>query len=330
MLLPFAMLGSGCSSQSISPSDDVYQQQQNATIRGNVEQLNRQISNVSAQPGAQSLSKEYFLGPGDVIDVAVFQAEELSKTVRVNGRGTVILPMLGEVKVQGLTAAQTEEELSSQLIEFLHSPQVSVFISEYRSQEISVLGEVNKPGIMNVTRTRTLLEVLTLAGGLNENAGSKVYVQMKRTDPQTGEEVAQNAIADLKMIVSQPEHNFVLKNGDTVYVPEAGIIFVEGAVEKPGAFPLEGETTVLKAIAQAGGLKHNLSKDSAKVIRKDVDDDGNPVVLTVDLDTIRVSAETDVLLRDGDIVVVGVSGFKRALRGVWGAFTGIFSVGYSL
>lgn len=330
LALAAALALAGCGGGSNLASESSLEFQRAAAQRGKTEELNRQLTAVSEQFGARVAQSEYPLGAGDVIDIAVFQVEELNKTVRINGRGTIILPLLGEIEVAGLTAQEAERLLAERLTEYMHDPQVSVFVSEYRSQEISVLGAVQEPGIKQVTRSRTLLEMLTVAGGLSDAAGSQVYVQTTERDPDTGQAIARNAIVDLRQLLSSPEHNFLLEGGDTVFVPEAGIVFVEGAVEKPGAVQLERDTTVLKAIAQAGGPKTYAIEDEVQVIRQDTDGDGRPEIRVVDLDTVRQTGSDDLLLEDGDIVVVGVNHLKRGWSGFWRGFAGIFSVGVGL
>lgn len=331
LLIALAVFTAGCSGgKNAVLSEEGQQIQRQQAQRAKTEKLNRQLTTVVDQFGSREADLDYILGAGDVIDIAVFQVEELNKTVRVNGRGSIILPLLGEIKVKGLTAQQTESLLIERLDEFLQNPQVSVFVAEYRSQEISVLGAVKDPGIKSLERSRTLLEVLTVAGGLSDKAGSHIYVQTTDTDPDTGERLSRNSIVDLRQLLSNPEYNFLLQGGDTVFVPEAGIVFVEGAVKSPGAFPLERDTTVLKAVAQAGGTLYEAIENDVQVIRPDADGDGNPEIQSVNLDQVRKTGESDVVLEDGDIVVVGVNTFKRGWRGFWRGFTGIFSVGYGL
>ncbi|KAA3623394.1 MAG: hypothetical protein DWQ08_11660 [Proteobacteria bacterium] len=329
IILVAATLAAGCSGGSRAVvSEEAVALQRAQAQRAKTESLNRQISTVSDRFASRARQSDYPLGAGDVIDIAVFQVDELNKTVRVNGRGTIILPLLGELEVAGLTAQEAEQLLVERLGEYLHDPQVSVFVSEYRSQEISVVGAVNDPGIKNVNRSRTLLEMLTLAGGLDEKAGGQVYVQTADIDPDTGERLARNTIVDLRQLLRSPEYNFILQGGDTVFVPEAGIVFVEGAVEKPGAVALEQETTVLKAIAQAGGPKYEAIEDQVQVIRQT--ESGEPQIRLVDLEEVRKTGENDIVLEDGDIVVVGINSFKRGWRGFWRGFAGIFSVGVGL
>ncbi len=330
LIVLLSVLGvAGCSGgKNAAVSEQTLELQRAQAQRARTESLNRQITTVSEQFTARANQSEYPLGPGDVIDIAVFQVHELTKTVRINGRGSVILPLLGELELAGLTAQAAELLLAERLTEFMHDPQVSVFVAEYRSQEISVLGAVKDPGIKNVNRSRTLLEVLTLAGGLSEKAGAQVYVQTTDVDPDSGEKLARNSIVDLRQLLRSPEFNFVLQGGDTVFVPEAGIVFVEGAVEKPGAVALERETTVLKAIAQAGGPKYEAIEDEVQVIRQTAS--GVPDIQIVNLDQVRKTGDNDIVLQDGDIVVVGINTFKRGWRGFWRGFAGIFSVGVGL
>ncbi len=320
----------GCSGKKGTISEEALELQQVQAQREKTESLNRQLSTVADQLRMSAGQNEYLLGSGDVLDIAVFQVEELNKTVRVNGRGSIILPLLGEIQVAGLTARAAEQQLVQGLTEFLHDPQISVFVAEYRSQEISVLGAVQEPGIKSVTRSRTLLEILTLAGGITEKAGSQIYVQTTDVDPDTQQSLARNTIIELRQLLSTPEYNLVLKGGDTVFVPKAGTVFVEGAVNNPGAFPLEVETTVLKIIAQAGGPKYEAIEDKVQIIRQDGDDDGKPDIITINLDEVRESGQNDVVVQDGDIVVVGINSFKRGMRGFWRGFTGLFTVGFAL
>jgi polysaccharide export outer membrane protein len=326
-----ALVLSGCAGQSATTAPgDVRQRVQS---RAETYAINQHLALAASMQPASSAdlsAQEYRVGPGDILEVAVFQVDELNRKVRVSGSGTIILPLLGEIHVGGMTAAQIEAELARKLGEkYLRDPQVSVFVSEYRSQQITVMGAVQKPGVFSVYRPRTLMEMLSEAGGLSEEAGRKVYVQAVAPDPETGRPTHQNLVVDLREVLESgdPRYNIVLHGGDSVNVPKAGVVFVEGAVRKPGAYQMKGDTNVLKAVAMAGGTMFEAEEGEIQVFRAG---SGTDKVMTVDLKAVRDRTAGDVSLQDGDIVVVRSSALKAGFAGFWRGFTGIFTFGKTL
>ena len=278
-----------------------------------------------AQPADSAL---YRLGAGDVLELTVFQVEDLNTKVRVNGRGEVILPLLGTVSVQGKSVADVELEIAALLEkDYLQNPQVSVFIEEYRSQQITVMGAVETPNVYSVRQSRSIFEMLSLAGGLNEEAADQIRVTTTQADSETGEPVTQNLILSVKRLLEGAETASYIKlsGGDSILVPKAGVIFVEGAVEKPGSYPIEGQAGVLKAIALAGGVPWEGNQGAVRVIR---DIAGQSVAMDVNLAKVRKQTDEDVILKDGDIVVVSYSTTKRFISGFFETAGRIF--GYRL
>lgn len=292
--------------------------------------FNRELTNAAMQSSVLT-EDEYRLGRGDVVVLEAPQLEELNGTkVRIGGRGMVMLPLLGEVELGGKTMSEAERYLLERLREYVYTPQLSLFIEEYRSQEISVTGAVNNPGIFAIQRPRTLFELLSMAGGLNENAGFTINVRTRMPDPDTGQPSMQSLVIDLRKIVNDPRaQELVLGGGDMVYVPEAGVVFVEGAVEKPGSYPIRGDMNVLKSIAMAGGTKWEATEQDIRLIRY-TDNGDRPEVIQVDLAAVRNNEASDISVRDGDIIAVAESGFRRGFASFWRGFTGIFNLGYGL
>jgi polysaccharide export outer membrane protein len=321
----------GCASQPTSTAPENVQQR--VQSRAETYAINQHLAlAASLQPAvSQGLgAQEYRVGPGDILEVAVFQVDELNRKVRVSGSGSIILPLLGEIHVGGMTAAEIEAELARELgAKYLRNPQVSVFVAEYRSQQITVMGAVQKPGVFSVYRPRSLMEMLSEAGGLSEEAGRKVYVQAVAPDPQTGKPTQQSLVVDLREVLESgdPRYNIVLHGGDSVHVPKAGVVFVEGAVRKPGAYQMKGDTSVLKAVAMAGGTMFEAEEGDIQVFRPGA---GQDQVITVDLKAVRDQTTRDISLQDGDIIVVRSSALKAGFAGFWRGFTGIFSFGKSL
>ena len=302
-----------------------------ANARSNdVETFNRRLANLSAQAPVTAGDYEYRLGIGDIITVDAFQVEELRQfKTRIEGQGSVALPLLGQVRLAGKTVGDAEAILAQRLGEYLHNPKVSIFIDEYRSQEITVAGEVNNPGIYPLTRPRSLVEMLTLAGGLTETAGYKVNVQIREIDPATGQAVPQNLLVDLRDLVNDEkvQRALVLRGGDSIFVPKAGVFFVEGSVKKPGSYPIQGEMDVLKAVAVTQGMLWEAVDDEVRIIRRE---GGTSQVIPVDVAAARENRAPEVLIRDGDIIVVGYSSFKRGFAAFWKGLSGIFGIGYGI
>ena len=301
-----------------------------------VRELNEQIAlgSFSGSGGDSQLQVDidsYFVGSGDVLEISVFQVEELNRKVRVAGSGKIMIPLLGEVQVDGLTTTEVEVLLTEKLEQdYLHDPQVSVFIDEYKSHQIAVLGSVKNPNIYNIRQPRTVLEMLAQAGGLNDKAGTYIQVQRTVVNSETREKKKEKLIIDLSALLAgvSQEINVVMKGGDSIVVPEAGSIFIEGAVGKPGAYDMRGETNVLKALSMAGGILYETSKQHIEIYRETIQ--GENQVFQVSYDDIRENPELDVLLQEGDIIVVHHSSFKRGMASFWRGFTGLFNVGVGL
>lgn len=290
-------------------------------------ELNRQLSLMASAAPADLGAHDYRLGPGDVVRIEAPQAPEINGlSVRVSGPGTVNLPLVGEVRLGGLTTGEGEQLLAQRLSRYIHTPQVSLFVSEFASQEITVTGAVARPGILPIQRPRSLFEVLSMAGGLAANAGSTVNVRTRGPDPVSGQTVGHNLMIDLRDLVRTPDAQaLVLRGGDSVYVPEAGVFFVDGAVQSPGSYPLRPEMTVLKAIAVAGGTDWAAVEERVRVIRRD--GSGVPRELALDLAAVRDRGAEDMLLEDGDVVVVDTNQAKKGAVVMWNQTLRVLSLG---
>ena len=327
LLLGFFILffTSACSTSSGVKVEDSFPS--NVTDDSQVE-INKQIANSAVLKNVESLDDVYYLGAGDVLELTVFQVEELNTKVRVNGRGEIILPLLGKLNVKDQSVSDVEETIRSKLeADFLQDPQVSLFIEDYRSQQITVMGAVESPNVYSVRQARSIFEMLSLAGGLTESASDQIRVKTTQINGETGQPITQDLILSVEKLLAGVEQTSYLKlsGGDSVFVPNAGVVFVEGAVKKPGSYMMEGETTVLKAIAVAGGVPWSGKEGSVQVIR---DISGEPHAIDVNLHKVRNQREDDVILQDGDIVVVDHSASKRFLTGFFRTAGQIF--GYNI
>lgn len=295
-----------------------------AAPRDDKAEFNQQLMTaVGQQSVAQgsSGSYEYIVGPDDVLEIAVFDVEELNLKVRVSGRGTILVPLVGELDIADKTVSQIEKLLTAKLAQdFIYNPQVSVFVAEYRSQEIAVSGAVNSPAVFYTNKPRTILQMLAMAGGLSDKASYRINVQTYQKNPDGEGYLPQSLFVDIRELVKNEQlQRVALRGGDSIFVPEAGTIFVEGAVDRPGSYPIQGESNVLKAIALAGGTTYDAIDSAIQVIRDN--NTGVPEIFEVDLDKVRSNEATDVALEDGDVVLVKSNKVTKGFVIFWREFT---------
>ena len=305
----------------------------NAEVFKNSELNSKKDINFKLVTAAQSETAEsqdliYLLGTGDVIVLTVFQVEQLNTTLRVNGKGNIILPLLGTIKVKGKSLSEVENIIVEKLAaDYLKDPQVSLFVEEYRSQQITVMGAVLKPDVYSVRQSRSIFEMLSLAGGLSPTASDTIRVKTVQQDPLSGLSAEHDLVLSVSSLLegSEGASSLRLRGGDSILVPKAGVVFIDGAVKKPGSFIMQGETNVMKAIAMAGGIEWAGKEKRVQVIRSI---SGKPYAIDVDLTKIRNQKGDDVILKDGDIVAVNYSKSKRFVSGFFKAAGQIF--GYNL
>ena len=178
-------------------------------------------------------SGDYILGPGDVIKISVYDNDDLLTVTRISDQGFVIMPLLGQVKVQGLTVPQAAAQIGRLLADgYLIDPQVNIFVQEFRSKKAIVLGHVNRPGLIEMSGPTTLLELISKAGGLADDFGETVTI--KRSVDGRDNVI----LADLKSLTvgGDLSHNIPIQDGDTVYVSKAGMCYVTGEVKSPNAY----------------------------------------------------------------------------------------------
>jgi polysaccharide export outer membrane protein len=217
-----------------------------------------------AQDSAPPTPKLY-IGPGDLLVVSMFNAPEIYQTVRVDDLGDASLPLIGKVHLAGLTTTAGEALIAQtyQAKNFFLHPEVSVFISEYSTQGTSVLGEVLRPGVYPVLGTRSLLDIISAAGGTTPTASNDITVQRHADGSILTVKLSKNSRESLAADVE-------ILPGDKIIVGRAGIVYVIGNVNRPGGFVMQNEGTIslLQAIAMAEGSTSTAALDHAKLIRK--------------------------------------------------------------
>jgi len=262
------------------------------------------------------------IGAGDLLEVSLYGMPDFKTNVRVNSGGEISLPMLGTVTVSGLSVEQAQLLIERKLSEkgLFNDPHVTVFEKEYATQGISVLGEVQKPGIYPLLGSRNLYDAISVAGGTTPKAGRYVLIT-RRNDPQHPVRVLLLTGAAESM-----ENNVTVDPGDTIVVSKAGVVYVVGEVRQPGGFVMENgnDITVLKAIALAQGTNPNAALNAARLIRKTPE---GPKDVPLPLKKILAAKAPDLQLQPDDVVFVpgsaGKSAAKRGAEAILSVATGM-------
>ncbi|HTY56082.1 MAG TPA: polysaccharide biosynthesis/export family protein [Candidatus Binataceae bacterium] len=288
---------------------------------------------------------DYPIGPGDILQISVPSIDVLKdRSVRVSGDNTIALPLIGELRVAGFTESKLRDALARRLDKYMYDPQIEVFVKEYRSRQVAVTGAVDKPGHYNLTgRTDTVLDMITLAGGLRDDAAEQIILipaesdegkpietptrphQSKMLGDQLGISSGSNphgaamvkrARASLSPVVISLRNvdlgsdttNYLalpVRPRDVIVVPSSGSVMVEGWVRNPGAVKITPGLTVLGAVAAVGGPLFAADTESVKIIRSGKQ--GDKIVLQSDLEQIMHRRMPDLEVQHNDVIVVDYS-----------------------
>jgi polysaccharide export outer membrane protein len=268
-------------------------------------------SQAPQQPAAQdsqaardTFVKAYRIGAGDLLEIKVFELEQFDQTVRVSEDGSITLPLIGRVVVEGLTQEGVAGKLTELLAaKYVKKPQITVFIKEYKSKQIAVVGAVDKPGNYELVGRKNLLQMISMAGGFTDKASDEIYVLRQG---ENGDSVS--IPIDLKdlLVNGNQKLNIPIEPNDVINVPiDREIkVFVFGRVTQPGAlkFKISEKVTLLKAIAQAGGWAEGAKQSAVVITRKDKS--GKETKIRVNVKDILGGKRKDIPLEEGDVVFV--------------------------
>lgn len=269
----------------------------------------------------------YRIGPGDVLDIRIFNRPNLSRdAVRVEGNGMIRMPLIeNEIQAACKTEGELAAEISRGYIKYYKNPQVDVFIKEYHSKQVAVIGAVNEQSRFELQRRIRLLELLTFARGPSGKAGQTINIihsapALACQNPNAGSEDAAKAFVSYKLsetLLGDPRANPYIEPGDTIYLPDADQVYVVGNVGTPLTIPLREPITLTRAVAMAGGVKQDTKKDRIRIVRQEPGSATKREIF-VDLSAIEKKRAEDVTLLANDIVDVPLSGGKSFMRSLLG------------
>ena len=252
---------------------------------------------------------DYLLGSGDLLQITVFETKDLNTTARVSSRGHITLPLLGQVGVKGLTAREAEIKIEKLYrSKYIKNPHVSVFVKEHMSRRVTLVGQFKQPGTYEYPTKQTLLDVMALAGGLSDKAGN--IIQIRRHQALPGEPNV--LLIDLNQLIKEgrSDLNVDINGGDIIFAPEAGHFFVDGAVRRPGSYPIREKLGLNEALLTAGGIRPWAIKDSIVLIR-DVKGKGRKGIEI----NLNKPENKEMEIKDGDIIVVKSSSWGKLVHG---------------
>lgn len=297
-------------------------------------------ANASAAVPERGGGESYRVGPGDVLEVRVFNRPQLSReAVRVEGDGTIRMPLVeGAIRAACLTEAELAQEIARRYLKYLKNPQVDIFLKEFNSTPVAVLGAVSAPGRFQLQRRIRLLELLSFAGGPTERAGRNIQVVHSGTALACGEGGAASAVvgdasagseespaAEVAMVSSfklgetllgDPAANPYVRPGDIVTITEAEQAYVVGNVLRPSMIPLKDKVTISQALAMAGGTLPDTQSERVRIVRQSP---GGKTEIVVNLKAISQRRAEDVALQANDIIEVPTASGKRFLRTLLGS-----------
>ena len=265
----------------------------------------------------------YILGPNDEIVILSLHAEEIAnKPIRITTSGDINLLMIGRIHVAGMTLEALEAEVTERLKAYIRQPDVTINVTQFRSQPVSVFGAVGTPGVVQLEGRKTLIEVLSMAGGLKPEAGTRIRIT-RRSEwgaiplPSAATE-GDYSVAELNIRsvedATRPEDNIPILPNDVITVSRAELVYVMGEVRKPGGFALNNRRTIsiIEALARAEGPGPTAKVKDAKIIR--AVPGSNRIEIAVNLQDVLHGKAKDVMLQPDDILYVPTSYAKSTVR----------------
>jgi len=281
-------------------------------------------SKTPAMPGSND-DDRYRIGPGDILDIRILNRPTLSReAVRVEGNGVIRMPLIDEeIQAACKTEGGLAKDIAEKYTKFYRKPQVDVFIKEYHSRQVAVIGAVNEQSRFELQRRVRLLDLLTYAKGTSPKAGQTInIVHAPRVQgcQKAGETEDDAAFSSYKLsdtLQGYPKANPYIEAGDIITVPEANLVYVVGNVYTPLTIPLKEPITLSRAVAMAGGVKQDSKKDKVRIVRQEPGAATSKEIV-VDLTAIEKKRADDIALMPNDIIDVPTSGSKSFLRSLLG------------
>jgi polysaccharide biosynthesis/export protein len=309
------------------------------SVQLSVSQINRTLATLAGSTSA--VSGDYRIGPEDLLQITLYNvtAETAltpsndarltprTTTIRVSQQGIISLPLLGEIRVFGMTASEVENALRQAYEKYIYHPQVGVFVTEYK-QRVSVIGAAVKTGVFELTGPKTVIDILALAGGVTEKAGTQVHIYREGPNGRETHVIDLLALASNASMINAENAGLItmpVQAGDVINIPPAGTFFVDGAVRKPGPYPLGRRYSLSQALATAGGVDPELNSSDITIFRRKGPSGMEPI--SVDYAAVLTGSAADPQIEEDDVIVVPMSTAKYFVKRFIGSLVDGISIG---
>jgi polysaccharide export outer membrane protein len=271
--------------------------------------------------------KDYVIGEGDLLEVCVFETQDLKREGRVGARGYISLPLLGSVELQGLTTREAEVKIEELYrAKYLQNPHVNIFVKEQVSGKITLLGAFKKTGTFPYLARLNLFEAMAVGEGLADTAGK--MVQVRRGSRESDRPSTYLIDLDEFAKGGGERLNIEIKSGDVIYVPDAGTVYVDGAVRKPGNYAIKKKMNVPEAIVAAGGFAAYAEETTIKLVRPKAD--AKPEIVQLSFKDLQQQNSGSTLeVKDRDIIFVETNKVEAVVYGLYiSGLGGVVGMGY--
>ena len=263
----------------------------------------------SRPDAAKPIARDYRVGGYDILDITVYEEEDLSpKGLRISADGFITFPLIGRMMVEGLTTSEIEKLISNKLAQgqFIIDAQITVVVVDYRSKKFMVLGSVKNPGSYPLRARERMIDAISRAGGMVFGQGSNQMMIIRTENPDTEQKRKIVIRIDISALLHEGDQqsNLLLMDRDLLYIPKAEQFYIIGEVKNPGSFSfINREITLVEAISMAGGFGEWADRNRTRIVRME---DGIEKIIEVRVDAITKAGQKgqDILIRPGDFIVV--------------------------
>jgi polysaccharide biosynthesis/export protein len=333
-----AMIVAGACATGTAPEPKIPSVQAQAT-HSSASEINRALATLAGNTSA--VSGDYRIGPEDLLQITLYNvtaetgltpssdARLTPRTivVRVSQQGILSLPLLGELKVSGMTASEVESKLRKEYERYIYHPQVGVLVTEYK-QRVSVIGEAVKTGVYELTGPKTVIDMLGMAGGVTEKAGRQVHIYRQGPNGRESHVIDLLVLSSNASLINADNAGLItmpVQAGDVINIPPAGTFFVDGAVKKPGPYPLGRRYSLNQALATAGGVDPELNSSDITIFRRK--GPSGIEAISVDYSAVLAGSAVDPQIEEDDVIIVPMSTTKYLIKRFVGSLVSGISIG---
>jgi polysaccharide biosynthesis/export protein len=331
------MMVAGACATGTAPEPKIPSPQGQAT-HPSVSEINRTLATLAASTSA--VSGDYRIGPEDLVQITLYNVTgdttltpssdarltPRTTVVRVSQQGILSLPLLGEIKVSGMTASELESTLRKKYDNYIYQPQIGVFVTEYK-QRVSVIGAAVKTGVFELTGPKTVIDIVAMAGGVTEKAGTQVHIYRQGPNGRETHVIDLLALSSNASLISAGNAGLItmpVQAGDVINIPPAGTFFVDGAVKRPGPYPLGRRYSLSQALATAGGVDPELNSSDITIFRRKA---SGMEPISVDYSAVLTGSAPDLQIEEDDVIIVPMSTAKYFVKRFIGSLVDGISIG---